>query len=709
MSLASRLAIVIFTLVAGVSFLVAYELTRREREHHIESKRRAGEMLTELFSASIAPALDFSDKDALATSLAMLSQNEEVVDALVWSLEKEAPLARLAASKQNSEPRAPPPGVHVAAERIEIVHAINNPTGKQLGTVALSLSLAQENAVSALARKKIFWLAFMLSAFVAALLVAVLRKTIISPLAQLERAARRLARGELTEVTSLRQDEVGNLGHTFNHMGQAIAEREGRISAMNARLQSLLDNMRQAIVVFDAEGRLSVERSKLARRLFGDAAGPKTSIVDLLYPGAYSSAVEADAFRAWLLEAAKTNEQDFDELSELAPREVTLQRNDGQDQVLELEFRSAQGETNAQRFMLLATDVTAQRKLERSAEAQEREHQKQLTAMRRLLAGGGQVFVRFLSSARKRLGAAQEQLNATQWTRSHSEQVFRFVHTLRAEARSFDLARVEALASELEFELSGTRHAPADSMVHETARQKLRAGLSALADELNRAEALFVESSPIGRRVLEQITVSRHDVEELFQRLAERKDELGKLAGRLAARPFGELLSTLPEACERWANKEGKRIALVVHGREVLVPAPLCDKLSGALAHLLRNAIAHGIERKEERLAQQKAEMGRIEVVCREVQAGVVIEVTDDGAGFDIEGLELKANVPGHTAGLELAFVAGVSTRQSPDDLAGHGVGLGAVRDDLGRVGYAVSVTSKRGHGARIVLEPAPR
>jgi two-component system chemotaxis sensor kinase CheA len=707
-SVASKLAFVIFALVAAVSWLVAFEVTRREHEHYIEAKRRAGAMLSELFAASIAPALDFADTDAVSASLGMLAKNREVVDAVVWPVDGAAPLAQLAAKSEGAlTSNRPGVGVHVAQNHIDIVLLATSPTQKKLGTVAVRVSLARENAEIAASRRRIFWLAFVLSALVATLLLAVVRRSIISPLEKLERAARRLARGELTEVLDLRKDEIGSLGRTFNHMGRAISEREKRIFAMNARLQGLLDNLRQAVVVFDADGRLGAERSKSARRVFGDSADG-TNIADWLYPSESAAAVERDAFLAWLSVAAETAPADFDELGELAPREVTLRRTGEDDRLLELEFRTIPTEDGLRRFMLLATDVTSQRKLERTAETQERAHQNQLAAMRRVLAGGGQVFVRFLAATRERLAQAEAGLRSSATLDGELvEGVFRFVHTLRAEARSFSMTRVEALSLELEMELSGARHAPNDANLRVVAREKLMRGFAELTRELDRAETLFVQSSPIGRRVLEQITVSRGDVEELFRRFGNRRDELGKLAMRLAARPFGELVSTLPDNVARWAEREDKQVALAVTGREVLVPAPLCERLSGILAHLLRNAVAHGIEAPAERRAADKPESGRVDLRCLETPEGVRIEVVDDGAGFDVDALRQKANsLDANEQGIELAFLTGVSTRDTPDELAGHGVGLGAVYGELAAMGYIVNLASERGRGARVLIHP---
>jgi chemotaxis protein histidine kinase CheA len=212
--------------------------------------------------------------------------------------------------------------------------------------------------------------------------------------------------------------------------------------------------------------------------------------------------------------------------------------------------------------------------------------------------------------------------------------------------------------------------------------------------------------------VLEQVTVSRDDVEELFRRLGHEQGALGQIVARLAARPFGELVAPFPEAVRRWSQKEGKLVELVIEGREQLVPASLCSVLGGALAHLLRNAVAHGVEAPAERRAMGKPENGRIEVFCHDRADGVMIGVNDDGAGFDLLALQRRANVQGHVLGdtmdmLDIAALPGISTREASDELAGHGVGLGAVREELRQVGYVLRLVPTNGCGAKISIEPA--
>jgi two-component system, chemotaxis family, sensor kinase CheA len=699
----------IFALVVGASLLVALELIRRERGHYLESKRSAAVMLTELFAAAVGPAVDFGDPVAVAHTLGMLSQNREVSHAAVWQGTEPRAVSQIGSPRPGE--RRPTCGscVLVFDNQLTIVRPVSDPLGKHLGTVGVTVSLARENAAFASARRRIFWMTSGLAALVALLLMGAVRRSIISPLAQLEASARRLARGELVEVDGLRRDEVGNLGQAFNDMGRVIREREESIVAMNARIQNLLDHMRQAILVFDAAGQLARERSRLAHQVFGDVRGTDTNIADLLYPSAQATSVEREAFLSWLREVEGTDPSEFDELVELAPKEITLAGvPDGCSKTLELEFRQITEQAGNRRFMLLATDITSQRRLERTAEAQERAHARQLNAMRRLVAGGGQDFMRFLRAARERIAEAQQvDSQFDRLTSDGVEKLFRLVHTLRAEARSFDLRAVEALASTLELDLAGARHTASDSLMRESTKEKMSQGLAQLSSALNEAEDLFVASSPIGRRILDQVTVLRSDVDQLLEHYGRTDGQLGTLVSRLASRPFGELSWGLIEAVERWAGDDGKRVQIQVLGRDVQVPFPLCQHLGGVLSHLLRNAIAHGIEVPAERLQHGKPDVGQIEVLCTELAQGIRIEVRDDGAGFDIPALELHAKAQGLDArGFELAFEAGVTTRPQADALAGLGVGLGAVREDLDSLGYRISISSRPHLGSHICIEP---
>ena len=180
---------------------------------------------------------------------------------------------------------------------------------------------------------------------------------------------------------------------------------------------------------------------------------------------------------------------------------------------------------------------------------------------------------------------------------------------------------------------------------------------------------------------------------------------------RLAARPFGELVFLVQEAAPRWCERAGVKAQIAIEGRECAVPASLSDVLGGVLSHLVRNAIAHGIEAPAKRMEVGKPELGTIHVRCESNDAGVRIVVEDDGAGIDEEGLRKSAaekGIAADTADLvQLVALAGLSTREEADELSGQGVGLDAVTGDLENAGYRLSVTTERGRGTQFSIIPS--
>jgi chemotaxis protein histidine kinase CheA len=156
------------------------------------------------------------------------------------------------------------------------------------------------------------------------------------------------------------------------------------------------------------------------------------------------------------------------------------------------------------------------------------------------------------------------------------------------------------------------------------------------------------------------------------------------------------MATTLAERVPTWAESLGKQARLEIQGREEGVPPALAQVLGGALVHLVRNAVAHGIEPADVRRRAGKDEQGVVSVRCVANGAcGPSIVVEDDGAG-------LGEGVDG-----ERIFEPGFSTAEGAAELAGHGVGLFAVRQELAQAGYDVMVTKGSLGGARFELRPA--
>jgi len=194
----------------------------------------------------------------------------------------------------------------------------------------------------------------------------------------------------------------------------------------------------------------------------------------------------------------------------------------------------------------------------------------------------------------------------------------------------------------------------------------------------------------------------------LIKRLFDRVDELRSV-------PIMSLSHRLEPAVRDAARRDGKKARFRIHGGEFGLDRVLLDRLVGPLRHLVRNAIAHGIESPLERRAAGKSEEGEIHLTVKRDGDHVNVSLTDDGRGMDPLALRRAAVQAGEidapaadalddSAALQLALRPGVTTRPAADDVAGRGSGLDAVRRDLEELGAQFELTSTPGQGSRFVF-----
>jgi len=701
LSLGTKLVAFIAALLSLVGLVLYLELAQREWQNLVQAKRTAAAMVGDLLAASLVAPLDFGDAAGIEKNLGNLEQNGGDVEYAVvrgeGSVEPVAELHHGHAGPAALEAGAPGDRAAMAGDRVVARREITDPTGKRLGSAVVEFSLAPERAAYDGAKRRILWLSLLLTAAVAAALIGVTRRMIVMPLERLAGAAREVENGRAARVDVRANDELGRLGGAFNAMAAAIADRE-------RRLGELFDHMRQAILVFGPDGKVERTASRRAVDLFGTTSLQGLGIAEALYPGAPGHSVEVRALDEWRELVFASPASAFDELAELGPAELTLERG-GERIVLTLEFRPIDRGDEVTRVMLLATDVTEARTLEHAVVVTRLEHARQMASMRLLIAGGAHQFAGFAEDATARLKRGAVLLAAEPFPATALDEVFQIVHTLRGEARTFDLQHFEAEALQAEG-LLGRLRAGASTAAQ---RQELGARLDGALAAIRAATEEFVARSPIGRTVLDQVTVRRSDVARIEELAAGRDDALAQAAIQLTARPFGELAFRQASAVPPLAEKVSKQVRVDIEGNEVLVPAAVARVLGGALAALCRNAVAHGIERPAEREERGKARTGRIVLACVAGGRSPRITVEDDGAGLDARALRERARSlgvaePADGAG-ELVFVPGLSTAASASELAGRGVGLAAVASDLAAVDWKISVWTEASRGTRFTLE----
>lgn len=186
---------------------------------------------------------------------------------------------------------------------------------------------------------------------------------------------------------------------------------------------------------------------------------------------------------------------------------------------------------------------------------------------------------------------------------------------------------------------------------------------------------------------------------------------LGRLGKQANVLRLLEACVAFPEL-ERAAHDAGvltgKLVSFETRGGELKLDGHVLSPLRGALLHLVRNAVAHGIEAPELRQARGKPTSGRVEVHVERRGARIAFVVKDDGAGVDLAAVRRVAAARGLSGdgaqSIDLIFQPGLSTAQTVSDLAGRGVGLDAVRSVVRRLKGTVDVRSDAGVGTTFEL-----
>lgn len=184
---------------------------------------------------------------------------------------------------------------------------------------------------------------------------------------------------------------------------------------------------------------------------------------------------------------------------------------------------------------------------------------------------------------------------------------------------------------------------------------------------------------------------------------------------QLRAQPVGQTFQRFPRMVRDLARSQEKQAECRLHGLAIELDRALLERVADALVHLLRNAVAHGIELPSERLAVGKPARGTIRVSAFHESGQAVITVEDDGRGLDVDGITRRALetglVPaplGEQLGdqdlLDLICHPGLSSASSVDEAAGRGVGLDAVRRLAHEVGGRLDVRWTEGRGCCFAL-----
>ncbi len=180
--------------------------------------------------------------------------------------------------------------------------------------------------------------------------------------------------------------------------------------------------------------------------------------------------------------------------------------------------------------------------------------------------------------------------------------------------------------------------------------------------------------------------------------------------------PIKKVMARFPRMVRDLAQKLGKQVRLDIQGEDTELDKSVADEIGDPLVHLVRNSIDHGIEPPVVRMSTNKPPDGTVRISASQEGNSIVIRISDDGAGLNIERIKHKAMSKGLVSEGELAsmdergimnliFLPGFSTAEQVTDVSGRGVGMDVVRTNIRRLNGTVEVSSEQGKGSMITIK----
>lgn len=441
----------------------------------------------------------------------------------------------------------------------------------------------------------------------------------------------------------------------------------------NREMVSLLGVMDQGFLSMRPDGTLAAERSAKATELLGGYQ-PDQRLWQAIAP-------HDPGFAAWLeLGWASVTEG-------VMPLELTLQQLPGRltlgDHDYRIEYKPAIVDNTVGDTLIVITDMTAELARAR-AEATERDLLRMIERTARDRSGSTE----FVDEANRLIRRLEDTASEV------SKELKRDLHTLKGNCAIYGLTQIAEWCHQLEdgIELTGQLDRNVTTLI-----------VHAWSELKSKLERVFGQLQGAG------VHVEPDDVAELCSAI-QSGASIGiveQLVGSWTLERTRPRLDRFAEQIVALGERLGKRnVKVEIADHRLRLDATALRGFWSAFAHAVRNAVDHGLEAPDDRIAAGKPAHGTIRLITQRDATGVTIELGDDGRGIDWDAIRERARAAGlphasHDDLVAALVTDGITTRSSVSETSGRGVGLAALAEECTRLGGNIEITSTRGQGTQ--------
>lgn len=543
------------------------------------------------------------------------------------------------------------------------------------------------------------------------LIGTLLYRQIVGPLSRMQAMMTEIANNQdfTRRLPIDRMDEVGHSILAFNGMIEKIQHSALLLKQKSADIQAMLQNMQQGILTVVDGGVVHPEYSAHLELIFDtdDIAG--RSLMDLVFSNSNLGADALSQVDAASQACIGEDIINFAFNQHLLVGEIEKKMTDGSTKVLDLSWSAITDENDViVRLMLCVRDVTELRELAAEAGEQKR----RLEIIGEILTVSQDKFEAFIESSTNFINANERII------REHSEadnaaiaELFRNMHTVKGNARTYNLQHLTNVVHETEQRYEALRSAHANDESWD------QADLMAELIRVREAVEVYAEINDVslgrkssgytdGNSADDYLIVEKEQIEDSLRLLeAANPDDLHNLSAMrdavhrtlrlLGTESMGKALSGVIDSLPSLATELGKETPIVrIDDNGYRIRGEAVGTLKNVFMHLLRNSLDHGIETADERIKHGKPSAGEIDIEIGVDNDFCQITLSDDGRGLALNrilGIAIEKGLVAADANLDddeiahLIFLAGFSTAEKITEVSGRGVGMDAVHDFLKR------------------------
>ena len=249
----------------------------------------------------------------------------------------------------------------------------------------------------------------------------------------------------------------------------------------------------------------------------------------------------------------------------------------------------------------------------------------------------------------------------------------------------------------------------------------VRVDVKRLDDLMNQVGELVLERNRMNQlnQDLQQESSDQHHFNEEFGKLTKRMSfvtsDLQMQVLKMRMIPVDKVFKKFPRIVRSMSRDLGKEVDLQIFGEETELDRSVVDEIGDPLIHLIRNAMDHGLETPEERVAAGKPRVGILTLAAVHEGNQIIISIKDDGRGIDTDRVGRKAVEKGlitedqlssmsQREMFDLIFLPGFSTKEKATDLSGRGVGMDVVKTNIKKLNGIIEIKSENGQGSEFLL-----